>query len=46
MGLKDRNTMKVKQKFKRQNKRKKLVAKGIDPNKVYYGKFYVGELHG
>lgn len=42
MGLKERNKIKLKQKIKRQKKRKKLAKQGLDPDEYYYGGVYVG----
>ena len=42
MGLKDRKQIKVKQKVKRKKKRLKLASRGLDPDKYYHGKFFVG----
>ena len=41
MGLKSRYQISKKQKLKRKDARKKLVAQGADLKEYYYGKFYL-----
>jgi len=41
VGQKSQFQVKLKQKEKRKSNRKKLVAKGEDVNKFYYGKYYI-----
>jgi hypothetical protein len=42
MSLKKRIRNRFQQKKKRRKKREKLRKKGLDPDKLYYGKFYIG----
>lgn len=39
MGLKSQFQVKMKQRIKRRKARKKLSAKGQNPDQVYYGKY-------
>jgi hypothetical protein len=43
MGLKDRKKMALKHRVKRRKKRRKLSAKGLNPDDYYSGRFYVGQ---
>ena len=42
MGLTKRVQIKLKQRYKRRKKRKKLSNHGQDPNDYFYGKYYIG----
>lgn len=41
MGQKSQYQIRRKQRLKRKDSRKKLVAKGEDLTKYYYGRFYI-----
>ena len=46
MGIQDRAKIKGKQRIKRRKKRIKLKEKGLDPDKYFHGKCYVGHNEG
>lgn len=46
MGLKDRKKMEISHRLKRKKKRDKLRKKGLDPDKFYYGAFFIGLKEG
>jgi len=41
MGLKSQFQVKMKQREKRKKDRKKLAAKGQNPDQYYYGRYYL-----
>ena len=41
MGLKTQRQIGLKQREKRKKARKKMMAKGQNPDQYYYGKFYL-----
>jgi hypothetical protein len=43
MGIKKRGQIRRKQRDKRHKKRLKLKSKGIDPDKVYVGRYFINK---
>ena len=41
MSLKHRKQLKLKQRIKRHKRRLKLKKKGLDPDKFFFGKYYI-----